>query len=73
MRELRFHRALYAEAAVTEAFDTFARFASLERGDDGDYLVVRVAADSPARERRVAGELGNYALGVAIRDLGASS
>jgi len=28
---------------------------------------VRVTGKSPARERRVAGELGNYALGLTIK------
>jgi hypothetical protein len=70
MKELRFHRSIYSESAVVEALGVFGPYATIERTDEGDHAVVRVSADSAARERRVAGELSNYALGVSVRDLG---
>ncbi len=71
MKELRFHRSVYDVAAVDAAIATFERFAQIARSEDGESVVVQITASSPARERRVAGELGNFALGTTIRDLGA--
>jgi hypothetical protein len=42
----------------------FERFARFELVDDGDYRVVRITAKRPERERKVALELSNYALGL---------
>jgi hypothetical protein len=64
--ELRFHRELYAAAALDEAVRVYGPHATLERADDGAHVVVRVSAATPERERRVAGELGNYALGLTV-------
>ena len=72
MKELRLHRAVYSTGAVDEAVGVFGPYATIERSDDGEHQVVRVTSDSPARERRVAGELGNYALGLSVRDRGVS-
>lgn len=74
MKELRFHRDLYPGEAVDAAIRTFEPWARVERevaGDEGAspaYWVVRIFARSPAVERRVAGELANFALGLAVRD-----
>ena len=67
MTELRLHRDLYDGEAVDEAIKTFERFATIERAQDDEHWIVRLSADAPPRERRVAGELGNYALGLTIR------
>ena len=67
MKELRFHRELYRGESVDEALKIFDRFATFERAEEDDYWVVRIEGGSPARERRVADELANYALGLTIR------
>jgi hypothetical protein len=67
MTELRLHRDLYAAAAVDEAVALYARYGSFERVDTASHWIVRVTAAGAARERRVAGELGNYALGLTVK------
>jgi hypothetical protein len=62
--ERRFHRDLYPSTAVDGAVKVFERFARFELVDDGDYRVVRITAKRPERERKVALELSNYALGL---------
>lgn len=63
MTELRLHRAIYDGRAVDAAAKTFARYARLELVEEPSHWLVRITAASPARERTVAGELGNHALG----------
>lgn len=70
MTELRFHRDLYDGRAVDEAIKTFERYAAIERAESESHWLVRVSADAPARERRVAGELSNFALGLTVRHQG---
>lgn len=70
MRELRLHRELYRGECVEEALAAYARFARFERDDDDAYWVVRIDGGSPRRERRIADELANYALGLTIRSRG---
>jgi hypothetical protein len=65
--ELRLHRDLYEAAAVEAAVGVYAPHATIERADEPAAWVVRISAASPARERRVAGELGNYALGLTVK------
>ncbi len=67
MTALRLHRDLYAGKAVDEAVAVFAPHATLERKDEPSHWVVQIAAATPQRERRVAGELGNYALGLTVK------
>lgn len=67
MIELRFHRALYDGKAIDEALKTFAAHASFEQAEEPTHWVVRITAKDAARERRIAGELGNFALGLTIR------
>lgn len=67
MIERRFHRELYPIAAIDGAVQVFARFARFEQADEGDYRVVRITAARPERERKVALELSNYALGLTRR------
>jgi hypothetical protein len=69
MIELRFPRAVYAGAAVDQAVKTFAAFAAFELSEEPEHWRVRLSAHAPGEERRLAGELGNYALGVTIDDL----
>lgn len=68
MKELRFHKAIYPASAVDEAVRVFSPHAQIDRREEGEEWIVEVTAKAPARERRVAGELGNYALGLSLRD-----
>ncbi|MGE0789860.1 MAG: HxsD-like protein [Sandaracinaceae bacterium] len=70
MRELRFHRALYRGESVDEAAKKLDRFATITRAEEEGHWVLRIEASSPARERRVADELANFALGLTIRARG---
>jgi hypothetical protein len=65
---LRFHRAIYAGKAVDEAVKRFAAFAAFELREEPEHWVVQLSA--PSRERQVAGELANYALGLTVRNRG---
>jgi hypothetical protein len=65
--ELRLHRDLYLGAAVDEALGVFASHATFERDEAPAHWVVKITARTPQRERRVAGELGNYALGLTVK------
>lgn len=67
MIELRFHREVYRGEAVDEAIKVYQRFATFERAEEEDRWVVRITANRPEREKRIAAELGNYALGLTIR------
>lgn len=65
--EVRFHREVYRGTAVDEAVKRFAPHARFELREEPAYWVVTVTAKSAARERQVAGELGNWALGLTVR------
>ncbi len=67
MTELRFHRALYRGEAVDEAVKRYARFGTFELAEEPEHWVVKVSAKTPARERQLAGELGNTALGITVQ------
>jgi len=73
MKELRFHRDLYPGESVDAACRTFEPWARIEQEASPSCWVVRISARSPAAERRVAGELANFALGLTVRDGRASS
>ncbi len=66
MIELRFHKELYDGAAVDQAQKTYGAFAELSLSEESVCWVVQVVHADPARERRVASELSNFALGVTI-------
>jgi hypothetical protein len=68
MRELRFHRSIYAGEAIDAALQRFEGFATFEREIDGEHFVVRV--NGAADERRLAGELANFALGLTVEQGG---
>jgi hypothetical protein len=65
--ELRLRRDLYTGAALDAALAVYAPHATFDRADDAAHWVVRVTSRSPERERRIAGELGNYALGLTVK------
>lgn len=67
MIELRFHRDLYAGVAVDEAVKAYARFAQFELSEEPGAWVVRITGKSADREKKVARELGNMALGLTVR------
>lgn len=69
MTELRFHRTLYKGEAVDEAVKRFAGFGTFELREEPDYWVVEIQGGD--RERRIAGELGNFALGLTVKRGGA--
>ncbi len=68
MIELRFHRELYDGKAIDEALGVFAGHATFEQAEEPTHWIVRVDGGDPARERLVARELGNYALGITIKN-----
>ncbi len=71
MRELRFHRSIYAGEAIDSACKQLEGFATLERAIEGEHFVVRLTSDTD--ERRVAGELVNFALGLTVERGGATA
>jgi hypothetical protein len=66
---LRFHRAVYSGPAVDEAVKVFAAYATFALREESEHWVVDL--DGGAREREIAGELGNYALGLTVKNRGA--
>lgn len=67
MIELKFHRELYSGRAVDQAVKVFGPHGTFEMAEEPSYWVVRVTGASESRERRVALELGNYALGLTVQ------
>jgi hypothetical protein len=67
MTELRFHRELYRGTAIDEALKVFAAYAQFEQAEEPSHWIVRVTSADPAREKRIARELSNYALGLTIK------
>ncbi|HEY3820997.1 MAG TPA: HxsD-like protein [Polyangiaceae bacterium] len=67
MTPLRLHREIYRGNAVDEALGVFASYGTFERREEAAYWVVEITARTPERERRIAGELGNYALGLTTK------
>ncbi len=64
---LRLHRGLYGGAAIDEAIALYAGHAKIERRDEGEHILLSVDSERPGRARKVARELGNYALGLTIQ------
>jgi hypothetical protein len=69
--ELRFHREIYRGTSLDEAVKVFAAYATFELKEEPEHWLVRISAAAPERERRIAGELGNYALGLTVKAGGA--
>jgi hypothetical protein len=67
VKVLRLHRELYEGKAVDEALGVFAAHGTYERKEEPSHWVVEITARTPERERRIAGELGNYALGLTTK------
>ena len=67
MIELRFHRELYDGKAVDEALKTFDRFASFEQAEEPTHWIVRITGKDQVREKKIANELANFALGLTIK------
>jgi hypothetical protein len=55
---------------VEKAVAVYARFAEIVVRDEEHHRVVSVTAKSPARERTIALELANYALGLTQQEGG---
>lgn len=70
MRACRLHRDLYSAHVVEKAVAVYARFAEIVVRDEEHHRVVSVTAKSPARERTIALELANYALGLTQQEGG---
>jgi hypothetical protein len=68
--ELRFHRELYKGTAVDSAAKVYQDYVDIELVEEESHWVVRITSDQADRERVVAGELSNYALGVTVDERG---
>jgi|SoiMethySBSTD1v2_1073268.scaffolds.fasta_scaffold01166_19 hypothetical protein len=67
MRTLRFHRSLYAPAAVSEAIAVFAEHGQVQIDDSsGDHVIVHLAAVDRGDEEALAGAFANYVLGASV-------
>jgi hypothetical protein len=69
---LRLHREIYAGEAVDAAMKAFAPHAELAGREEPSHWIVEIVAKNPRLERRIAGELGNWALGLTVRRGGAA-
>ena len=67
MTQLKFHRQIYRGTAVDEAVKRFAAFAEFQLREEPDYWIVQLSAREPAKEKKIAGELGNWALGLTVQ------
>lgn len=68
MRSLCFDKSLYDGDQIDAALSVYARFGSFEQRETDDAWVVEIRSGSSEKERRLAGELANYALGLTIRN-----
>lgn len=73
MTEVRFHRSLYAGTSVDEAVKVYARFGTFALSETPTHWNVQVTCASEARERLIARELSNYALGLTVRSARAAA
>jgi hypothetical protein len=70
MTQLKFHRQMYRGTAVDEAVKRFGAFAEFSLAEEPDYWVVQLTARDADREKKIAGELGNWALGLTVQKRG---
>jgi hypothetical protein len=70
MRALRFDKSIYVGEAVDEAVKRFDGYADFALADEDDAWVVTLTAKKPKLEKRIAGELSNFALGLTIKRRG---
>ncbi len=73
MSTLRFHKALYAGEAVDSALKQLAEFGRFETREEPEHWVVEVEATRSGLQRRLEGELCNFALGLTIERGGPSA
>lgn len=67
MTTLRFHRSVYAAAAVAEAAAVFADHGQVRLDDsDAAYIIVRLDALEAGQDDALAGAFANYALGASV-------
>ncbi len=64
---VRFHKTLYAEAAIAEAAATFAGLASFAVRSDGEHHVVDISAIARDVDGDVVAEFCNFALANSAR------
>jgi hypothetical protein len=69
---VRLHRGLYTEAAIAEAAETFAGFASFAVRTDGEHHVVDVSGIARDVNGDVVAEFCNFALANSARELRSS-
>lgn len=67
MTKLAFHKSLYAGKAVDEAVKVFSTYGTFELSETEAAWVVQLTVTDERRERRIARELGNYALGLTVQ------
>ena len=65
--EVKFHRELYAGEQIDAALKALGKYARFEQAEEPQHWVVKVSCKTPERERAVAGELGNWALGLTLK------
>ena len=70
-REIRFHRAIYNEAALAAAASQFEAHAKIDLAHDDTHYVVRLEHADEAWLDRIEDELGNMVLGMTIERGGA--
>jgi hypothetical protein len=68
---VRLHRHIYRGESVDEAVKVFASYATFNLKEEPESWLVEVSSESPERERRIAGEVANYALGLTVKSGGA--
>lgn len=67
MTRLSFDKSLYVGTAVDEAVKVFAAHGTFALEETPAAWVVQVSHPDAARERRIADELGNFALGLTVQ------
>jgi hypothetical protein len=72
MTRLSFDRSLYSGPCIDEAVKTFAGHAAFQLTEESAAWVVQLDAKTPDLERQLAGELGNFALGLTIKNRSAT-
>lgn len=67
MRVVKFDKAIYLGEQVDAAVKVYTRFGTLNLSDTEQAWVVEVDAGNESRDKRLAGEIANYALGLTVR------
>jgi len=68
--ELRFHRDVYVGECVDQAVKVYGKLGEFELVEEDNHWLVKLTARNPDKERKIAGELGNYALGLSAKRRG---